>query len=135
MSLTTLIVAAVCFEDDRSRILTVRKHGTTAFMLPGGKLEPEESPSEAAVREVREEVGIDLRVSDLSLLGRWSAVAANESNTDIVATVFTAALAQHPSASGEIAELLWIPMDDADPESVLAPLLREFVFPALMAVR
>ncbi|BDH55285.1 hypothetical protein [Tsukamurella sp. PLM1] len=35
-----LTVAAVCFRDQTGRVLTVRKRGTDAFMLPGGKLEP-----------------------------------------------------------------------------------------------
>ncbi|MDQ4110455.1 MAG: NUDIX domain-containing protein, partial [Actinomycetota bacterium] len=39
-------------------MLTVRKNGTTKFMLPGGKLEPGESAAEAAVREVAEELGV-----------------------------------------------------------------------------
>jgi 8-oxo-dGTP diphosphatase len=35
--------------------------------FPGGKVEPEESPLQAAIREVREEVGVDLASEDLTL--------------------------------------------------------------------
>ena len=53
----TFVVAAVAFVRD-GHVLTVRKRGTTRFMLPGGKLEPGESAYAAAVREIREEVGL-----------------------------------------------------------------------------
>lgn len=36
---------------------------------PGGKLEPGESPVDAAVREVREEVGVSIRPQSLLLVG------------------------------------------------------------------
>ena len=36
---------------------------------PGGKLEPGESPADAAVREVLEEVGVSIRPKSLMLVG------------------------------------------------------------------
>ena len=60
MTTQMLVVAAVCFRDAVDRILTVRKRGTNAFMLPGGKLEPGEAPGSAALREVYEELGVEI---------------------------------------------------------------------------
>ncbi|MBB5433856.1 NUDIX hydrolase [Nocardiopsis composta] len=135
MPRTVLHVAAVCFEDDRSRVLTVRKRGTDAFMLPGGKLEPGETPAEAAVREVREEIGVELAPADLTPLGAWTAPAANEPDTGVSATVFTAPLTRLPAPAREIAESRWIAPGDTGLDTVLAPLLREHVFPALATAR
>ena len=59
-------MAAVCFRDPADRILTVRKRGTSAFMLPGGKVEHEESPESAVLREVFEELGVELTLDDLT---------------------------------------------------------------------
>ena len=57
------------------------------FMLPGGKIDPGESLAEAAVREVMEEVGLD--VSGLGeRLGRFHDVAANEPDAWVDATVY-----------------------------------------------
>ncbi len=128
MTQPTFVVAAVCLRDDVGRVLTVRKRGTDAFMLPGGKLEPGESAAEAAVREVREEVGLSLHA--VTLLGRFVADAANEPGHLVDSTVFTADLPAVPVASGEIAELRWVDPDDLDGVH-LAPLLRDHVLAAL----
>ncbi|MDM8084398.1 NUDIX domain-containing protein [Cellulomonas cellasea] len=131
----TLIVAAVCFQDADGRILTVRKRGTSHFMLPG-KLEPGEAPDEAARREIHEEIGIRLDPADLTLLGTWRTDAANEPDTDLVGTVYVAPLRDEPAAAAEIAELRWVRIvdGDADDGSPLAPLLRERVVPALASL-
>ncbi|MEY2847568.1 MAG: hypothetical protein RI885_233 [Actinomycetota bacterium] len=123
----TLVVSAVCFRDTEGRILTVRKRGTSKFMLPGGKLETDESPADAAVREIREEIGVELAVADLTLLGEWTTDAANEPDTSVTGTVYTARLTAEPVASAEIDEVRWVVPGDPD----LAPLLRERVMPAL----
>ncbi|GAA4429902.1 NUDIX domain-containing protein [Georgenia halophila] len=137
---TTLRIAAACFRDGDGRVLTVRKRGTTAFMFPGGKLEPGETAVEAARREVREEIGVELAAEDLKHLGSWTATAANEPQTDVVAQVFTTTARIAPVAAAEIAELRWTtpdatdPTDPTDTAPTLAPLLREHVFPALRRV-
>ncbi len=43
--------------------------GVDRLVGPGGKLEPGESPREAAVREVAEEVGLTIDPTDLQLIG------------------------------------------------------------------
>ncbi len=131
-TLTTLIIAAVCFQDDDGRVLTVRKRGTEKFMLPGGKLDVGETPLAAAVREVREEIGFELRSTDLRLLGEWLSPAANEANTQIRSTVYVANLPDDaPEARAEIAELVWLDPHMASARQDLAPLLRDYVIPAL----
>ena len=57
-------------------VLTVRKEGTSRFMLVGGKLEPGESARDAALRETSEEVSIDL--ASVQPLGEFWSDAANE---------------------------------------------------------
>lgn len=128
-----MTVAAICFENSEGQVLTVRKRGTTKFMLPGGKLEPGESPKAAAIREIEEEVGISLADADVTFLGEWRTAAANEAATDLLGTVYLAALAGVPHARAEIDELRWVdayPGPDADLAD-LAPLLSECVMPEL----
>lgn len=129
-----LTITAVCLRDDDGALLTVRKRGTERFMLVGGKPDPGESPTAAAVRETAEEVGLRLDTAQLRLLGEFEAPAANEPATWVRCTVFTAPLTGRPVPLAEIEELRWQPLDDAALAALpadLAPLLREHVIPAL----
>jgi len=69
------IAAAVLVGPDR-RVLLVRKRGTEIFMQPGGKLEPGEAPEQALVRELREELALEIDPGTASYLGSFSAPAA-----------------------------------------------------------
>lgn len=126
-----LTIAAVVFRSSTGEVLTVRKRGTDKFMLVGGKLEPGESPAVAAARETIEETGLVLEPADLTLLGRFIAPAANEADTEIECTVYTAPLTAPPVLAAEIDELRWLDPTRADDYDDLAPLLTGQVFPAL----
>ena len=55
---------AAIFEDD-GRILLVRRADDGRWCLPCGWVDPNETPAEAAVRELREETGLEGRVVEL----------------------------------------------------------------------
>jgi 8-oxo-dGTP diphosphatase len=64
---TVLVSAAIVIEDGRV-LVTQRKTGTHlagAWEFPGGKVEPGEDPRDALRRELREELGIDVRVGEI----------------------------------------------------------------------
>lgn len=123
-------VSAVVFRDVNDRVLTVRKRGTEKFMFPGGKPELGESALDTAIREVKEEIGIGLEAKQLTQIGVYEAPAANEAKHTVAATVFTYdGDTIEPQMAAEIAELSWVSPDQ--PDVVLAPLLADFVFPAI----
>jgi 8-oxo-dGTP diphosphatase len=62
---------------DRILLLHRGKSGEVYDALPGGKIEPGETPAEAAVREVREETGLEVTVSGPVL------VLANEGRQEV----------------------------------------------------
>jgi ADP-ribose pyrophosphatase YjhB (NUDIX family) len=53
------VAAAVI--DDRDRLLLLRRADSGLWVLPGGAVEPDEHPAAAAVRETREETGVEVR--------------------------------------------------------------------------
>ncbi|MEM4780845.1 MAG: NUDIX hydrolase N-terminal domain-containing protein [Halalkalicoccus sp.] len=55
---------AVVF-DDEGLVLLMKRADDGTWSLPGGFVDPGESPAETAVRETREETGLDVRIADL----------------------------------------------------------------------
>ncbi|MDP3854207.1 NUDIX domain-containing protein [Phenylobacterium sp.] len=130
--MTTRVVEIVAgvIRDADGRVLTVRKRGTSAFMLPGGKREPGESDLAALSRELGEELGCVLVGVDH--LGTFDAEAANEPDTQVHGAIYLAHIEGPVTALAEIEDLLWI--DPTAPAAVrLAPLLERHVLPHLLA--
>ena len=121
-----IVVAAVALVRD-GHVLTVRKRGTERFMLVGGKLEPGESAREAALRETREEVGLE--IESATLLGEFHSEAANEPDHTLHSTVFWVESEAEPVASAEIAEVRWTPLRHHPDD--LAPMLEHHVLPVI----
>lgn len=68
-----VVAAAVVIEGDRV-LLTQRPGGTHlagAWEFPGGKLEQDESPQAALVRELREELGVESEVGEVLDVTWW----------------------------------------------------------------
>ena len=59
-------VRAIVLDDDK-RMLLVRQHhdGRDIWMVPGGGIEDGESAAQAAIREVKEETGLDIGLDGL----------------------------------------------------------------------
>jgi 8-oxo-dGTP diphosphatase len=59
------LTASMVVIDPRSRtVLLVHHNATGLWLFPGGHLDPDETPAECAVREVREETGVHAVVFD-----------------------------------------------------------------------
>jgi ADP-ribose pyrophosphatase YjhB (NUDIX family) len=62
----SIAVAVSAFiQDDEGRILMIRRTDNDLYAIPGGQLELGETLAQAAVREVREETGIECEVTEV----------------------------------------------------------------------
>jgi ADP-ribose pyrophosphatase YjhB (NUDIX family) len=52
--------------DEQGRVLLCRRRDRPVWNLPGGGVQPGEMPDEAAIRETREETGLEIRIDRLT---------------------------------------------------------------------
>lgn len=62
--------SATIFDDAREKVLLTRRADNGTWCLPGGGMDPGESGSEACIREVLEETGLQVRV--IKLIGVYT---------------------------------------------------------------
>ncbi len=60
-----MIVGAAVAVFHEDRVLLTKREDFEVWCLPGGRVDEGESPAQAAVREVREETGLDVRLTNL----------------------------------------------------------------------
>jgi ADP-ribose pyrophosphatase YjhB (NUDIX family) len=65
------IASGALFVDDQDRIMLVKPTYKSFWDIPGGYVEPGESPAEGCAREVREELGIEPHIGKL-LVTDWA---------------------------------------------------------------
>ena len=91
------------------RFLVNRSRGKDIFMSPGGKLESGETPEEALIRELNEELSIEVELQDLTQFGTFYAPAAGEEDSLLKMSVFLVnRWGGDIQPSSEIEEVLWI---------------------------
>lgn len=131
--MSIITVSAICFQREDGAVLTVRKRGTHAWMLPGGKPEAGETAAECAVREVFEELGVEIALDRIEPMGEFETRAANEAGFALHASVFRTREPIKPMAQAEIEALRWIDPASGIADETEAPLNRELIFPLLLA--
>ncbi len=97
------------------KILSTRSKGNDKYYIPGGKREAGETDIETLVREVKEELSVDIIESSAKLYGVFEAQAHGKAEGVIVKmTCYTAEYSGELKADSEIAEIVWLTMADIE---------------------
>jgi 8-oxo-dGTP pyrophosphatase MutT (NUDIX family) len=105
------------------RLLTARNIGVTLFYLPGGRREPGESDADTLVREVAEELAVDVDPGSLEHVGTFE--EPGPASTVRRMTCYTAAYAGTPVATSEIEELRWLTLAERHHVSTIDQLVLD----------
>jgi 8-oxo-dGTP pyrophosphatase MutT (NUDIX family) len=112
------------------KVLSLRSKGGAIFLCPGGKLDPGEAIEDALVRELFEELTIDVKKQDAELLDTYYATAATQRDKKLrMDTYIIHAYEGNLQASNEIEELRWL--DSSSDLSNVAPLIAHKIIPEL----
>jgi ADP-ribose pyrophosphatase YjhB (NUDIX family) len=80
---------SVITQDDQARVLLVRHAEGNDWTTPGGMIEPYETPSDAAVREMWEETGLFVALTRLIGVFGGEVCTSTYSNGDVLSWVST----------------------------------------------
>jgi len=103
-------------DDGVEVVLAARRtrRGDLAWGLPKGLVEPDERPEEAAVREVREETGLDAEVEeslgDIRYFYVWEGVRVRKAVHFFLMRARGGDVSQHDH---EMEDVQWFPLSDA----------------------
>jgi ADP-ribose pyrophosphatase YjhB (NUDIX family) len=109
----------VAVEDGAGRILLICRTDNGNWALPGGAVDLGESLAQAAVRETKEESGVDCEITGLSGIytdpGHVLLYTSNGEVRQEFSIVLTArATGGEPTPSDETSQVRWVPVEDVD---------------------
>lgn len=125
-----IYLAGAMIVDPDNRLLVVRKKNSLYYMMPGGKIEKGELSSQALVRELKEELDLNISIRDFEYMGFHETEAVNEADTLVRGEVFKIELKEHLNIvpQAELEEAIWLTVDNYK-QYQLAHLIEEFTVP------
>lgn len=110
------------------KILSTRSEGKDVYYIPGGKPEGNETAKETVIREIKEELSVDLVPEELTEVGVFEADAHGKGDgVKIVMTCFTGTFEGDIQAAAEIAEVVWLTHKDKDKSSPVDNLIFDWL--------
>jgi len=110
------------------RLLCARSKGKDTYYLPGGKREKGESDQEALIREIKEELSVDLAPATITYAKTFKAQAHGKPDGILVnITCYFAEFTGEIQAAAEIEEVIWLNYADKEKCSLVAQIIMDWL--------
>ncbi|WP_206922780.1 (deoxy)nucleoside triphosphate pyrophosphohydrolase [Alicyclobacillus suci] len=107
---TVRVVAAIIINDKQEVLCALRSQAMSLpglWEFPGGKIEPEETPQAALVREIAEELGCNIEVANLV-----AEVTHQYPNIIVNLSTYHARIVRGKPIAKEHEKLVWMPLNE-----------------------
>jgi len=110
------------------QILSTRSKGKEKYYIPGGKRELNETDEQALVREIKEELSVDLQIPSLEFAGIFEAQADGHKPGVLVRmTCYYGNYTGELKPDSEIEEMVWLNYSDTDKIAAVDVLIFDFL--------
>ena len=99
---------------DKTKVLMVRNHDTEGWTLPGGTIEGDETLEGGAIREAKEETGLDVKVHGIVAVNEY---IHDKSSEHIIFITFRGEIVggtEKIMRPDEITDIQWVELEQAD---------------------
>lgn len=122
--MTTVIDKIAWIHIEDGKVLGARSHGKDTYYFPGGKREAGETDSETLIREIEEELTVQIIPESIRHFGTFEAEAhGKEPDVQVRMTCLTAEYKGALAPAAEIAELAWLTIADRERVSAVSRLI------------
>ncbi|WP_418040930.1 NUDIX hydrolase [Paenibacillus xylanilyticus] len=108
------VAYALILDDTSSKILMVKNKGNASWSLPGGAVEKEETLDQAAIREAKEETGLDVKVQGVIAINECIFEKKQEHAIFFTFSAEVIGGRLELIRPHEISEIAWMDVDKAD---------------------
>lgn len=133
MSSAILTARAIIIYDDKLLVVRHSNPHSLHYAFPGGKMEEDESIKDAIIREIREELSVEAKPSDIQAVhefvhpvfgGRRIEFFMDVSNPEDFARI-SSAQDNTSSHAHELSEIVWIPLSELQDHDIRPASIRD----------
>ncbi len=123
--------ALLILNEDSTAFLVSMNKGKEHWIMPGGKIEEGETPEDALVREIEEELGCQLDKESLEHFTDYRGPAAGHPGMMVHIKLYGGIMSGTPTPNSEIEKIGWLSKEDAE-NPVASETIRVHIIPHLV---